>query len=341
MIDPHVHLRDFEESHKETVSHGLAVAYRAGLDAVFEMPNTNPPLVSRQTIERRIALADNAAVPIFHGIFGGLTSDPAQITNMVSAHRELFPRVVGLKLYAGVSTGSLAITDTGMQERVFSVLADAGYTGVLAVHCERVELFNPSAAATGEAFSHTLARPPESETESVRTIIGLAENHVFRGTIHICHVSVPKSVRVVEQARDRGKIKITCGITPHHALLDADLMKTPHGHLLKMNPPLRPKAMQEEMLQLLLGGRIDWIETDHAPHTIEEKKTASGIPVLPFYPRFIRILREQGMSASMLSDITHHSIERTFGIDIPESGRIPETGLAGEYPFDPFASINS
>jgi dihydroorotase len=38
MIDPHAHLRDWDQSKKETVKHGLKMAYRSGIDAVFEMP---------------------------------------------------------------------------------------------------------------------------------------------------------------------------------------------------------------------------------------------------------------------------------------------------------------
>ena len=73
MIDPHVHLRDWSQAHKETVRHGLAVAYNSGLDAVFEMPNTEPALISIANIERRIELADKATeelgIPIFHGLY--------------------------------------------------------------------------------------------------------------------------------------------------------------------------------------------------------------------------------------------------------------------------------
>ena len=39
-LDTHVHLRDFKETHKETIAHGLIVARDAGVDAVFDMPNT-------------------------------------------------------------------------------------------------------------------------------------------------------------------------------------------------------------------------------------------------------------------------------------------------------------
>ena len=62
MIDPHVHLRDWNQAAKETLRHGLSVAWRAGLDGVFEMPNTDPPLTTRDAILRRIDDAD-AALP--------------------------------------------------------------------------------------------------------------------------------------------------------------------------------------------------------------------------------------------------------------------------------------
>ena len=36
-IDTHVHLRDFNQKHTETVKHGLELARDSGLDAVFDL----------------------------------------------------------------------------------------------------------------------------------------------------------------------------------------------------------------------------------------------------------------------------------------------------------------
>ncbi len=109
MIDPHVHLRDWGQPGKETLRHGLSVAWRAGLDGVFEMPNTDPPLTSREAILRRIRDADQAVsdlgAGIFHGVYAGITPVPAQVEEVVDTWRRLFPRVVGLKMFAGHSTG--------------------------------------------------------------------------------------------------------------------------------------------------------------------------------------------------------------------------------------------
>src|SRR5512147_3048378 len=141
MIDPHVHLRDWSQAAKETLRHGLTVAYRAGLDAVFEMPNTDPPLVTRDAIRRRIDDADaacrGAGIRIFHGLYAGLTPVPRQIEDAVRAWKELFPRVVGLKMYAGHSTGQMGVVGPGDQALVYRTLAALGFDGVLAVHCEK------------------------------------------------------------------------------------------------------------------------------------------------------------------------------------------------------------
>jgi dihydroorotase len=171
MIDPHVHLRDWGQAEKETLRHGFSVAYRAGLDAVFEMPNTDPPLVTRDAILRRIDDADAArgslGIQIFHGLYAGLTAVPRQIEEAVRAWKELFPRVVGLKLYAGHSTGMMGIVDPREQALVYQTLAALGFTGVLAVHCEKEDLLRPSEWEPARPVSHARARPPAAEVASV------------------------------------------------------------------------------------------------------------------------------------------------------------------------------
>lgn len=339
MIDPHVHLRDGAQESKETVRHGLEVAWRAGLDAVFEMPNTDPPLTGREAILRRMDLADRAlrdlGVPILHGLYAGLTAAPRQREEAVRAWRELFPRVVGLKMFAGHSTGGMGIVGEADQRTVYRHLAELGFTGVLAVHCEKESLmarWDPARPAT-----HAAARPPEAETASVRDQIRFSNAADFPGHLHVCHASVPETADLVRAAADGGR-RISCALTPHHALLHSGMMEGPDGLLWKCNPPLRAAAMQERMLALLLEGRIDWIETDHAPHTLRDKRKghASGMPVLPFLPRFLEVLRGCGLGAALLDRLTHDAVCAAFGMKIPNSGRIGEGNLSREYPFDPF-----
>jgi dihydroorotase len=348
MIDPHVHLRDGAQAAKETLRHGLSVAWRAGLDGVFEMPNTDPPLTTRDEIRRRIDAADAAiraeGIGIFHGLYAGVTAVPRQIEEAVRAWRELFPRVVGLKLFAGHSTGNMGVVDEREQKLVYRTLAALGFTGVLAVHCEKETMMKPADWDPARPVTHARARPPAAEVASVDDQKKLARAAGFQGILHVAHISTPWAVDLVRgrhETADPGAPRMTCGLSPHHALLDAGMMETGRGILLKVNPPLRPLPMPSLMLEHLRDGSIDWVETDHAPHTLEDKtvRHASGFPGLPFYPRFVSLLAARGFTPERIRDITHDSICRAFGITLAASGRRGDPGLAREYPFDPYEAL--
>jgi dihydroorotase len=168
--------------------------------------------------------------------------------------------------------------------------------------------------------------------------ISLSAEAGFRGGVHVAHVSVPATLEAIVRARAAGR-RVTCGLTPQHALLSAADMDRPDGVLLKTNPPLRPDPMPDLMLRALLAGTIDWVESDHAPHTLADKRErhASGLPVLNFWPRFVALLRERGMEPELLARVTHEAACEALGAAVDDSGRAPDPDLAGEYPFNPFA----
>lgn len=344
-IDPHVHLRDGEfQSHKETLRHGFKIAWKAGLSAVFEMPNTIPSLTSEQSILDRLKAGDNALkelqLPLFHGILPGLTNNENQIREVIDIWKKLFPRIPGLKMFAGQSTGNMGVTEYEKQQKVYRTLNKYNFTGVLMVHCEKESLLRPDLFDPQDPVTHLFARPPEAEVESVRDQIELAAKEGFKGTLHICHISVPESLDILEEKRKNLQFSITCGITPHHALLSVENMKSNDGLLLKVNPPLRSESMQKKMFAALLDRRISWIETDHAPHIVKEKMEdyASGIPVLQFYNRFIEILYKNGLSHETVNNLTFKNIIEVFSIPVetftenPGSQPVP----LNEYGFDPF-----
>ena len=325
MIDTHVHFRDWDEKDKETLRHGIEVAYRAGLDGAFEQCNTKPALISRDMIEKRIEEADQVinvlGIDFFHGIHVGLTGDPKQIEEVYQAYLDYFPRVVGFKMIPGL----IAEDKVGL---AFQVLAGLGYTGVVTSHCER-DLFigdwDPN-----NPISHTTARPQIAEITGIRADIEAAKNAGYEGTLAIAHVSVPYSLSVLKEERGKIIFKLVSEATPHHSLLYDEMMNEPDGIVLKMNPPLRIKRDQEMMLKMVLKGAVDYIGTDHAPHEYSKKvgePYSSGIPCLPVYPIFIKILREKGMSEEAIDKITHDNILSIFKIP-PET--ITNTRRAGK-----------
>lgn len=313
MTDPHVHFRDWNQSSKETVYHGMLTGALAGFDVFFDMPNTDPAVTTRETVLRRLELGADAEKKlesqgreVHYHLYCGITPDPTQLAEMVTAYRDFFPRVCGLKMFASQSTGNMGITAEDAQAMIYMTLAELGYTGVLAVHCEKEALFNLSASR------HSDRRPPESEAQSVRDQIAFAESAGFAGTLHIAHISTKGALDEVRAARQRGKIKITCGATPHHILLSREA----ESQILKMNPPLRPEEDRLAVWNALFDGTVNWIESDHAPHTLEDKKNgASGIPGFEGMLRVICALRVAVMLEKRISELLCTNVLKAFGIN--------------------------
>lgn len=57
-IDPHVHCRDWNENYKATISDVVRKALSKEIGAVFDMPNTDPPLLGLEEARRRLRTAD-------------------------------------------------------------------------------------------------------------------------------------------------------------------------------------------------------------------------------------------------------------------------------------------
>ncbi len=339
-IDTHVHLRDFNQAHKETIKHGLEVARDSGLDAIFDMPNTDPPILNRDVVLERLAKAKDADVPeVFYGLYMGLTKDMEQVKRAVALTQE-FSQVIGMKLYAGHSVGQLGVIHTEDQEKIYQTLVSQGYKGVLVIHAEKEEEIRSNLWNHSHPISHCYARSEHAETASIADQLKFAWQSEFSGTQHIAHISTPKGVELVSKAKEKG-MKVTCGICPHHFIYDWTKMETEDGLLWKMNPPLRSPKSREQMLNYLKAGKIDWIETDHAPHTLKDKLEhpfMSGIPGLAWWPLFEEYLRRENCSDKLIEDITFGNIQKTFGLDIDKKKRSLKDRRQ-EYPFNPYTPI--
>lgn len=312
MIDPHVHLRDWNQAEKETVAHGLSVAKECGFTHVFDMPNTNPPLTCRETIEKRFALTEGIDGISYH-VWAGLTPDPKQIAEMVEVYRELYPRVVGLKLFLGQSTGNMGICDYDTQLTVFQTLKSLDYRGVVAIHAEKESLLHPERYIPGRFETHSLARPVEAEVASVRDAISLVQKSGFEGTLHVAHVSTRGAIEEIVKARKT--MRITMGVTPHHALFTTQ-DAVDHSRYLKMNPPLRDESDRKAVFESLLDGTATWIESDHAPHTQEQKENgASGIPGFKNMLLLIEALQEAGIAKERLCALTYQNAAVLFDLE--------------------------
>lgn len=260
LIDAHVHLREPGGEHKEDLTSGTRAALAGGFTTAFAMPNTDPPTTDRATFERVAELVERKAVCDV-GLYVGATPDNTD------AAATLADQAVGLKLYAGSTTGDLLVDGVAEQIAHFEHYpADH----IIAVHAED-EAAVRYYAARGER------RPPVCSALSAAHMIALAAATGRR--VHICHVSTAEEFALIRDAKARG-VRVTCEVTPHHLFLTtAD--ETHLGPLGRVNPPLRGA----EHVESLWAGRadIDMVATDHAPHTLAEKRgdhPPAGMPGL-------------------------------------------------------------
>jgi len=310
-IDPHVHCRDGEQSFKETISHVLRLCDEQGVDIVFDMPNTEPPLLTADDVDQRLRLIPSEDWRRYR-LFLGATADEKQLRE-AARMAQTCDHVVGLKLYAGASTGTLAIQSEREQEKVYARLAALDYRGVLAVHCEKESLFT-KVFDPARPSSHSEARPPAAETASLDDQIRFARETGFRGILHICHISTAESLERVKAARKH--MLITCGVTPHHLLWSVSQTHRPDGLIYKVNPPLRDPSDTIALRLALKQGDINWLESDHAPHPISEKlypPYASGYPSLCLYRQMVEeYLPFWGVTADQIKKLTCDNIKQIF-----------------------------
>ncbi len=158
---------------------------------------------------------------------------------------------------------------------------------------------------------HDFARPERCEVEAVKKLLGI-------GKFHIAHVS---SVDAVDMCKIGG---FTCEVTPHHLFLHRDMELGAYG---KVNPPLRAKWLAEKLWSELLGGRIDIVASDHAPHTMDEKEgefsaAPSGMPEVETYvPIFLYLVKIGRISLRRAVEVL---MERPAEIVGVRKGRIEE-----------------
>lgn len=298
-IDVHVHSRDPGLTHKEDWQTLARAAWHGGVIAVADMPNTNPPTMTRESVlvKAERARASGIEFSFFLGVglgnihqISGLLVDP-----------EL--PLCGLKVFYGRTTGELLYDDL---ETLARVLPEHGGK-VVVFHSEDQCMidYNHQQYARrlhekdNAAFAvHSAIRSSEAAHLSTRTILDWART-VYKRPIHIAHVSTALEVELVAEARARG-VQVTCEVAPHHLLFStADYERL--GPLVKMNPPLRSLAEVEALNRLVGQGAVDIFATDHAPHLLSEKysdvaHSPSGVPgVELFYQLLIAVSRRTGL----------------------------------------------
>jgi dihydroorotase len=281
-MDVHVHFRDPGLMHKEDFSTGSMAAAFGGISCVFDMPNTIPQTITLQTISDKIVSAEKKAYVDF-GIYASITD--GNIKNI----DELAKKCSGFKIYLGGTTNSLIFNSDNLKETFDKIKST---NKPVLIHAEDNNCLVKHKLKENSLVDHMNSRPAECEETAIKNILKVSGNTNTR--IHICHLS---SIEGLELLRKRSK-NISCGVTPHHLLFTAQGALKPQSHY-KVNPPLRSNFDREALFDALKNGLIDILESDHAPHTLEEKDkefdvAPSGLPgVETMFPLFLYMAKKE------------------------------------------------
>lgn len=312
MIDDQVHFREPGAEHKGSIASESRAAVAGGITSFMDMPNTNPPTLSLDALadKKRRAAAGSLANYGFHF---GVSRDNLEV---IAA---LDPReVAGIKVFMGASTGDLLVDDPQVLEKLF-VHAP---TLVLA-HCEHTPsiLDNEShwRLRHGEFIppaAHPLIRDAEACYRSSSLAVALARR--FGTRLHVLHLTTARELALFEPGPVTGK-RITAEVCVHHLLFDdSDYARL--GHLIKCNPAIKTGSDREALRQALACGRIDVIGTDHAPHTLEEKRRVytrapAGLPLVQHaLPAALELVADGVLSMAQLVTRTSHAVAELFAI---------------------------
>ena len=254
-IDLHVHLRQPGNNMAETIATGTAAAAAGGFTSVVAMPNTNPPADNAGAIEfLRQTAAQKGVVRVLP--CGCMTKN----------YEGLEMAGIGSLKAAGV----VALSDDGRCIQDHSLMRHVveyakSFNLPILDHCEEKTLAADGVMHEGK-WSVLLGMngiSGASEELIVARNIILARQIGWK--IHMQHVSVKESVRLLRDARARG-IPVSGEATPHHLTLNDEYIKT-YDTNYKMNPPLRSEEDRLALIQGVADGTITVIATDHAPHT--------------------------------------------------------------------------
>ena len=264
-IDDQVHFREPGLTHKATIATESKAAIAGGITSFIEMPNTVPQATTQELLEDKFNIASKTSYANYSFMFGG-TND-----NLEELLKTNPKNVAGIKLFLGSSTGNMLVDNEEVLEKIFS-----STKMLISVHCEDEATIRKNTehykAIYGDDIPlkfHPIIRSEEACYLSSSRAIELAKKTGAR--LHVFHLSTEKETHLFRNDIPLEEKQITAEVCIHH-LWFSDEDYDEKGTLIKWNPAVKTANDRAGLWKALLDDRIDVIATDHAPHTIEEKK---------------------------------------------------------------------
>jgi dihydroorotase len=277
IIDDQVHFREPGLTHKADIFHESRAAVAGGITSYMEMPNTIPNATTQDILEEKYSIASENSLANY-SFYMGATND-----NLEEILKTDPSRICGIKIFMGSSTGNMLVDNETSLEAIFKESPM-----LITTHCEDEEIIQKNTRDFRTKYGedvpincHPEIRSEEACFKSSSFAVSLARQ--YGSNLHVLHISTEKELSLFDQGRIEDK-QITAEACIHHLWFHKkDYEKM--GTLIKWNPAVKLKEDRDAIRQAISEDRIDIIATDHAPHTLGEKrnsyfKAPSGGPLI-------------------------------------------------------------
>lgn len=322
-IDPHVHLNDPGLTNSEDFYTGTCAAAAGGVTTVLEHPLTFPLPDNLKAFNEKKEIAESKAVVNF-GLFGACSEK-----NQAEMEKMLENGAVAFKTFLTYSPEIPMLNDGQLLERM-EFLSD--HSTVLAIHCENndiVDYYTAKMRAEGktEPEYYPDGRPEIAEVEAVARMCIFARKTGCK--VNIAHCTLRDAVDIVEETKRLGT-DISVETCPQYLILNRSMLPR-LGVFGVCNPPLRQEERVEELWNCIFDGKIDWVCSDHATYTIDEKmagkddvfETPAGVTSveLCYQLFFSEGVIKRGLSLERFVDLTSTNAAKRYQL-YPRKGRI-------------------
>ncbi|UJH66192.1 dihydroorotase [Allomuricauda sp. SCSIO 65647] len=314
LIDDQVHFREPGLTHKGNIATESKAAIAGGITSFMEQPNTKPQATTIEKLEEKFAIAAQTSYANYSFKFGGTNDNLEEI-------KRLDPKSCsGIKLFLGSSTGNMLVDDEAVIEQIFR-----NTEMVISTHCEDEGTIKKNLEEYLKRYGddipiryHPEIRSSEACYLSSSRTIALAKKTGAR--LHVFHLSTGRETELFRNDIPLKDKKITAEVCIHH-LWFSDEDYDEKGMFIKWNPAVKKASDREQLWKALLDDRIDVIATDHAPHTLDEKrnvytKAPSGGPLVQHaLVAMLQKHREGKISLERIVEKTSHNPAILFQVE--------------------------
>lgn len=313
IIDDQVHFREPGLTHKGEIYTEAKAAVAGGVTSFMEQPNTNPPAITVEELEKKYARASQCSLANYSFLMGTTNN------NIDELKKCDYSKVAGVKIFMGSSTGNMLVDNKEALEDVFT-----NVDAIIVTHCEDDPMIKEKQKQMIEqygedlpAYFHPIIRNDEACYKSSSFAVELAKKHNTR--LHVFHISTAKELSLFTNKIPLKEKRITSEVCIHHLWFSDEDYKT-KGNFIKWNPSVKTAYDRDKLFAAMLDGTIDVVATDHAPHTIDEKsqpylKAPSGGPLVQHSLQAMLQFHKKGkISLEKIAEKMCHNVADLFKI---------------------------